>query len=147
VAVVGDHGEEFNEHRLNYWGHNGNFGRYQTATPLLLAMPGEAPRVFTHRTSHLDVVPTLLRRMFDCRQPASVYSNGRDLTDTSDRPYLFVNTWDRFGIVERDKITVVYQSGETEALDSRSLQELPDGELDVAMATQIAEGMGRFLAR
>jgi membrane-anchored protein YejM (alkaline phosphatase superfamily) len=147
VAVVGDHGEEFNEYHLNYWGHNGNFGRYQTGTPLLLAMPGESPRVFTHRTSHLDVAPTLLRHMFRCNQPASTYSNGRDLTDISDRPYLFVNAWDRFGIVEQDKITVVYQSGETEALDSRSLQELPDGELDATMATQVAEGMGRFLAR
>lgn len=147
VAVVGDHGEEFNEHRLNYWGHNGNFGRYQTGTPLLLAMPGEAPRVFTHRTSHLDVAPTLLRRMLGCSQPTTIYSNGRDLTDASARPYLFVNTWDRFGIVEQDKITVVYQSGETEALDSRSLLELPDGELDGAMAAQVAEGMGRFLAR
>lgn len=147
IAVVGDHGEEFNEHRLNYWGHNGNFGHYQVGTPLLLAFPGEEPRIFRHRTSHLDVAPTLLRRLFGCELPPAEYSNGRYLTDTSARPYLFVNMWDRFGIMERDKISVVYQSGETEVFDSRSLQELPDGELDPDVAVQVAEGMAHFLAR
>jgi hypothetical protein len=146
VAVCGDHGEEFNEFGLNYWGHNSNFGRYQVRTPLLLALPGEAPRVLTHRTSHLDLAPTLLRRMFGCTQNPALFSNGRYLSDDAARPFLFVNMWDRFGIVEQDRITVVYQTGETEMQASDNLREIPGGEPEAAVAFQVTRGMSRFLA-
>lgn len=34
VIVTSDHGEEFNDSKLNYWGHNGNFSDAQIKIPL-----------------------------------------------------------------------------------------------------------------
>ncbi len=36
VLVTGDHAEEFNDLKLNYWGHNGNFSDYQLQVPFVL---------------------------------------------------------------------------------------------------------------
>jgi membrane-anchored protein YejM (alkaline phosphatase superfamily) len=57
LLVTGDHGQEFNDQHLNYWGHNSNFSRFQTQVPLLVRWPGEAPSVHDYPTSHFDVVP------------------------------------------------------------------------------------------
>jgi hypothetical protein len=36
VIITADHGQEFNENKLNFWGHNGNFTKYQTQVPLII---------------------------------------------------------------------------------------------------------------
>ena len=44
VILLGDHGEEFMEH--GYWGHNSTFVNEQIRTPLVIWMPGQAPKTF-----------------------------------------------------------------------------------------------------
>ena len=36
VVVSSDHGEEFNDNKLNYWGHNGNYTDAQIKVPLIV---------------------------------------------------------------------------------------------------------------
>ena len=36
VVVTSDHGDEFNDSGLNYWGHNGNFSQAQIKIPLVM---------------------------------------------------------------------------------------------------------------
>jgi membrane-anchored protein YejM (alkaline phosphatase superfamily) len=36
VLITGDHAQEFNENKKNFWGHNGNFSRWQVCVPLLM---------------------------------------------------------------------------------------------------------------
>lgn len=79
VIVTTDHAEEFNDNQANYWGHGSNFTKFQTKIPLVLYVPGRAPRRIDYRTSHVDIVPTLLGEFFGCVNDPGDYSNGHDI--------------------------------------------------------------------
>jgi len=82
VIISSDHAEEFNDNKDNYWGHGSNFTRWQTQVPMIIHLPGHQPRIITARTSHLDVVPTLLKDYFGVTNNVRDYSDGMDLTGT-----------------------------------------------------------------
>lgn len=105
VVVTGDHSQEFNENRRNYWGHNGNFSRWQLSVPLLFHIPGQAPRRWTHRTTHYDLVPTLMSEWLGVSNDASDYSMGHLLTDATSRNWHIVGSNLNYAfIVEGDTI-------------------------------------------
>jgi arylsulfatase A-like enzyme len=59
LAVAADHGEEFNEHGL--WGHARSLRNTLVHVPLLVRLPGGAPRAeIDALVSNLDLAPTLL---------------------------------------------------------------------------------------
>jgi len=58
VIVTSDHGEEFLEH--GQIGHERTVGREVLAVPLLVAVPGIAPRVVDQAVGLADIVPTVL---------------------------------------------------------------------------------------
>lgn len=146
VIITGDHGEEFNDLKMNYWGHVGNFSRFQTQTPLVIHWPGRLPAVYTHTTSHLDIAPTLMKEVFSCTTDPAKFSNGRSLLDTSARPYVLISSWDTFSTNEPDRITVVQKSGEMDILDS-SYKPIPGAKVRAEISKSAMEGMGRFYAR
>lgn len=55
IVITSDHGEEFNDTGKNYWGHNGNFTKYQAQIPFIVKWPGKASIDIGYRTSALDV--------------------------------------------------------------------------------------------
>lgn len=146
VLITGDHGEEFNDLKMNYWGHVGNFSRFQTQTPLVIRWPGKSPAVYPHTTSHLDIAPTLMKEMFSCTTDPSKFSNGRSLLDVSTRPYVLISSWDTFSTNEPDRITVVQKSGEMDILDA-SYKPIPGAKVRPEISKSAMEGMGRFYAR
>lgn len=146
VVITGDHGQEFNDLKMNYWGHTGNFSHYQTQTPLVIHWPGKAPRIFNHTTSHLDVSPTLMRQMLGCTNDPAQYSNGRDLLDTTPRPYVLASSWDTFGVIEPDRTTVSLHAGELDILD-KSYRPIKDAKIRPEITRSAMEGVGRFFAR
>ena len=79
VLVMGDHGFEFDELGLGYWGHASNYAHWQLRTPLYAHWPDRGPRVYRHRTSHLDLPATLLSELFGCENPPSDFGMGRNL--------------------------------------------------------------------
>ncbi len=145
VVATGDHGEEFDELGQNYWGHNGNFARYQTRVPLLVRWPGHPARDYDHLTSHADVAPTLLRGVFGCRAPASAHSNGRDLFDTSPRRYVVASNDRGVAILERERITLVERYGGATVYDPelRELALAPDP----VLLRELARSLSAFYAR
>jgi len=58
VVLVADHGEEFRDHGRLHHGHT--LHRELTQMPMLLRVPGIAPRRISDVASMVDVVPTLL---------------------------------------------------------------------------------------
>jgi len=113
IVVTGDHGEEFNDNHQGYWSHASNYTTYQTRTPLIVHWPGEKSKVFFHPTNHYDIAPTLMSRLLGCKSPFSVYSVGVDLLDSKTRlPYLLVGGYIDLGILEKDRITRVFSTGE-----------------------------------
>ena len=143
VVITGDHGKEFNENRLNYWGHNSNYARYQTHVPLIIRWPGKSPRVFTHRTSHVDLVPTLLRDLLGCTNRFSDFSTGRHLLDTSPRDYVIASGWEQYAIIEEDRITVTADYGGLEIYDL-SYRPIPGAKLRNDIALQVMQEISRF---
>ena len=79
IIVTTDHAEEFNDNRKNYWGHGSNFTMYQTKIPLIMYVPGREPKKIDYRTSHIDIVPTLLQEFLGCTNDPQDYSNGENL--------------------------------------------------------------------
>lgn len=60
VIFVGDHGQAFGQHRRN-WGHSRQSYNENYHAPLLFYQPQLfKPQEFSHRTSHVDLLPTLL---------------------------------------------------------------------------------------
>jgi hypothetical protein len=118
ILITGDHGEEFNDSGQNYWGHaGGGMTRWQLQTPLIVHWPGRKPRSFRHRTSHVDVVPTLMRDVLGCTTPYEAYSHGRHLLDASPRPYLVAYNGIRLAVLEPDRTTVLFEYGGTDIVD------------------------------
>ncbi len=110
VMLTGDHGEEFMEN--GFWGHNAGFSEQQIRTPMVLWLPGESPRVIEARTSHMDIVPTLLP-LLGVSTPSSEYSIGQDIQTltTNSRPYIVVSDWAGLAYLDDDcKFTLPFNS-------------------------------------
>ena len=57
VVVTGDHGEGFGEHTIDLHGYH--LYAPQTRVPMIVRVPGLAPRRSTTPTGHIDLLPTL----------------------------------------------------------------------------------------
>ena len=99
--MTADHGNEFDDNHQGYWGHGSNFTQYQLRTPLIIYWPGKNPQLFTQQTSHYDIAPTLVTRIFGCTNPIPDYGIGRVLPATqSPLPFLIANSYIDFGIIQ-----------------------------------------------
>lgn len=144
VLITGDHGEEFNDLRQNYWGHNGNFSDYQLRTPFVLFWPGKAPQRHDRVSSHEDLVPTLMRHALGCDVDIADYSTGYDLFDASPaaRP-LLVESWSQRGIRDGERIYLFDNLGIARVMDRR-YRVIPDAEVDPAAVRLSWEMLTRF---
>lgn len=97
VIVTGDHGEPFFE--KGYFGHNQHYSAEEVRVPLVFYLPGRAPAAVGDLTSHMDLVPTLLR-LLGARNPAADYSSGTDLFARHPRPFVPVFSWDTSAIIK-----------------------------------------------
>jgi choline-sulfatase len=74
VVVMADHGEAWGEHKAYF--HGQDLFDEQLRVPLIIAVPGQAPRVFDDPVALVDVGPTLLE-MVGVAAPATM--RGRSL--------------------------------------------------------------------
>jgi membrane-anchored protein YejM (alkaline phosphatase superfamily) len=117
LVVTGDHGQEFNDLGLSYWGHNSNFAQYQTHVPLFVRRAGLAPGTRAHLTSHFDVASTLLSDVLGCTNPPADYCVGRNLFDDADRGVLTISAYSRYAAVRPGRrFLVVEASGQIDVL-------------------------------
>ena len=145
IVITGDHGQEFNDNGRNYWGHGSNFTRFQTGVPLLLYSPTLAPASHSHRTTHFDVMPTLMREYLACDMPFSSYSVGRSLFEPGDRDTLLLSEYSDFAIVTADRIAVIRKQG-MEVRDT-DYTELEGGRLAPEAIETALEQKSRFYRR
>ena len=110
IIVTTDHGDEINDNGANYWGHGTNFTKWQVQVPLIMHLPGVEPGRITARTSHMDVVPTLLTEIFGCTTDPAAYSTGVDLlhADLSvPRPFV-IGSYVNYAYVFGDDVFAIY---------------------------------------
>jgi len=109
VVITSDHGEEFNDNGANYWGHTSNFTGYQTRVPMIVYVPGKAPRQVHEVTTHVDLPPTLLIEGLGCGQDVEAYSNGRNLFGPleGERP-MIVTSYVNHAVIMGDDVFSVF---------------------------------------
>jgi uncharacterized protein len=144
IAITGDHGQEFNDNGRNYWGHSSNFTQFQTGVPLLVYSPTLRSGSRSHRTTHFDVMPTLMREYLGCDAPFSTYSVGQSLFEPGGRETLVLSEYSDFAIVTADRIAVIRKQG-MQMFDTD--YEPTDGRLAPATVEAALEQKSRFYRR
>jgi membrane-anchored protein YejM (alkaline phosphatase superfamily) len=143
VIITSDHGMEFDENGLGFTGHGTSYSNYQVHTPLVVRWPGRAPADVIRRTSHNDVVPTLLGELFGCTNPPSDYSSGQDLFGDRQWDWLVAASYNEFAVLEPDRVTIVYPvSYEIRDRSSYRLLRAPTPPREALQSAQ--REMGRF---
>ena len=143
VIITGDHGQEFNDNKKNYWGHNGNYSKAQLNVPLIAYWPDKKNNIYNHWTSHYDIVPTIMQNEFNCSNPLEDYSIGQNMLDTTARNWLLVGSKDNFGIVEPDRITSVYFNFSYD-ITTPTLDNLDDAKIRVDLFNDIMKKVNSF---
>lgn len=118
VIITGDHSQEFNENGRNYWGHNSNFSEAQLGVPLICHFPDKAAGRFAHRTTHYDLVPSLMHDYLGVKNATEDYSMGQLLQDTKPRPWHIVGSNLNYAfVIEGDTILEKTPEGALEVYD------------------------------
>ena len=117
IVFTSDHGQEFNDNKLNYWGHNSNFTNAQTQVPFFIYWPDQKPTMFKKWTSSYDLPSTLLQEVLGCENPSSDYSSGDNLLKHSGHQWMVHGTYGDFAIRLHDHFVKVELSGNYEILD------------------------------
>lgn len=144
VIISGDHGQEFNENGRNYWGHNGNFSAHQLGVPLIVHFPQAHAQRYSHRTTHYDLVPTLLSRYLGVRNDPSDYSMGRMLDDPSPRRWQVVGSNLNYAfILPGDTILEKTAEGSLDVYDAR-MKPVPAYRLDPKAFNAAMERLNHF---
>ena len=119
IILSGDHSQEFNENHHNYWGHNGNFSKAQIGVPMIWHVPGAKPQKFTHRTTHYDVVPTLMKNHLGVKNNPADYSMGRMMMDKTPRLWHVVGSNLNYAfIIKNDTILEKTADGALDVYDA-----------------------------
>ena len=108
VIITGDHGKEINDTHHNFWGHGSNFSLYQTHVPMLVWLKENVlggRRIYA--TSHYDVAPTIMQHVFKCVTPVGNYAIGKDLFDTTMRPYTLLFGQGKKAVRSGNKLSVI----------------------------------------
>jgi hypothetical protein len=140
VIVTGDHGEEFMEN--GRWGHNSTFSQQQIRVPLLIHVPGKAPRVINAMTSHHDLPASILSLLGVDLDP-STYSFGSDLLSPQyDREYTVISDWHGDTLVTPEVKMVFSKKGAAYAELATTTQ---DESIDLKTTTaDYKTSLGRF---
>lgn len=117
IIFTSDHGQEFNDNQKNYWEHASNFTDVQTKVPLIIHMPKHKAMQFSHKTSHYDIAPTLLRSVLGCENTISDYSSGKDLRDNASWESLLIGSYVNVAVRYSDRYVVLYPSGRFSVYD------------------------------
>ena len=120
VVITGDHGQEFNENKKNFWGHNSNYSPVQLRVPLLYFDASQAAATRRHRTTHYDIAPTLLKSVLGVQNNVTDLGVGYMLQDSCSRDWHIVGNKDNYAFIrEKDNVIIEKKySGHIDVYDS-----------------------------
>lgn len=96
VILTSDHGEEFNDNNLGYWGHTSNFMPAQTHVPFVVHWPHQSgSNQVNYYTSHYDLVPTIASHFLGVMNKVADYSLGIDLDSSEKREVILIGSYKR----------------------------------------------------
>ncbi|EGR0105161.1 DUF3413 domain-containing protein [Vibrio vulnificus] len=148
VIITGDHGQEMNDNKLNFWGHNSNFTDAQVNVPFAIFGPGvDAAKMQWSSealTSHQDVVPTLMKHYLGVTNDVKDYSVGEDLLgDAVKRDWIISSNYSGYAIITDDNILEVSGGGQYQFMDKTNRQ-LKEQQPNFTYLQQALEQISRF---
>ena len=148
VIITGDHGQEMNDNKLNFWGHNGNFTDAQVKVPFAIFGPGINASTMkwdtNTLTSHQDVVPTLMKNYLGVTSPIRNYSAGDDLLGQQiKRDWIISSKYSGYAVITKDTILEVGAGGQYDLMDKTN-RPLKDQQPNFEYLKQAFEQISRF---
>lgn len=143
VVITADHGEEFDDEKLNYWSHASAYTRFQLQVPMLIYWPGMPPRDFGYMTTHYDLVPTLMQKVLGCHSNVANYSVGQSLFDRQ-RPHWFIaGSYGDYGIVTPEQVVRIYPGGDF-VINQRNGHPKPKARLNAPVMRSVYQQLNYF---
>ena len=148
IIITGDHGQEFNENHKNYWGHSSNFSQYQIGVPLIVHTPGNnIAKRYSHRTTHYDFVPTLMKDYLGVTNPMRDYCVGLHLNDSTPRLWHFVGNELRYAfLLKKDTILTKEGAGWIEVTDS-NMNPIDNYHINPKQFERVIDDLNRFFKK
>ncbi len=148
IIITGDHGQEFNDNKLNFWGHNSNFTDAQVKVPFIMlgsGIPSSDPWTSMGAfTSHEDVAPTLLKNFLGLSNPLSDYSTGINLfSQPQKRKWRMAAKFSGYAIIEDQSILEVTALGQYNLLD-RSNKPLAKSNINLKVVREALDSLRIF---
>jgi membrane-anchored protein YejM (alkaline phosphatase superfamily) len=144
VIITGDHGQEFNDSKLGYWGHNGNYSKYQTAVPLIIHWPNKTPTTIDYQTNHLSIVPTLMTEALGVTNKVNDYSSGISLFEQKKAlPWLFLGRTGYYAIKVENNLYELDRIGNFTIFDDNYLEDI-QAEININYVQEALLEMSRF---
>jgi len=146
VVFSSDHGEEFDDSGAGLDGHGSGYTHFQLQTPMVVLWPGRTHgEVYSHRTAHYDVAPTLMTDFFGCSNPPGDYSVGKNLFKAESWDWMIAGSYFNYAVIEPDQVTITFPNGGVEVRDW-NYRLLDKPETDVEMLQAVSEQNTRFHA-
>lgn len=114
VVITSDHGEEFNDNKGNFWGHNGNFTDAQIKVPLVIHWPDKRHQEIDYLTTAYDITATLMLDALNCLNDVGDYSIGGSLWIPKKNDWFVSGSYQNSAIIETDRIIVINAAGSLE---------------------------------
>lgn len=113
IMVASDHGQEMNESKKNFWGHNHAFNDPQTKIPGILHWPGKSGYVENNWTISYDIPMTILCHELGMTSELEDVGIGYDLFggNLGNRQWFIVGGYSNWAIREKDRIIEVDKMG------------------------------------
>ncbi len=118
VIITSDHGEEFDERENGFTGHGTGYSDHQINIPLIVSTPNDSSQEISKRTSHPDIVATIMKETLHCTNDSRDYCSGIPLSDENQWDWRIVGSYYNHAIVEANQVTISYPGGYFEVRDS-----------------------------
>lgn len=120
------------------------FARQSLNVPLVVAWPNKNSEIISARTSHVDIVQTLIQDALNVKNPSKQYSLGDNLFTGSERKWLIAGSESEIAALYADKTIVINSSGDYRIYDLNN--ELQQNEkLGLSMFLQLVTENRRFM--
>ena len=125
-----------------------NFSLANVRVPMIIALPGQQSDRIEQRTSHYDLVPTLMAEHFGCSNDTGDYSIGRNLFADAPQaeaasPLLFIGEANRFALYQDQQISVIDRHGNYNFYDL-DYRKKRDGKLSFQSLITLMHDQQRF---
>ena len=144
IIVTSGHGMEFNDNGNNTWGFGSAYSPQQLQVPLVIGWPGQAQARFTHPTSQLDLVPTLMQQVLGVQSPIRSYGTGQSLFEVVPERWRLASDEEEYVIYQQDEITLFNRRGDFQLLSAADYRVKADASPELSLLLQVMNELNRF---